>query len=110
MNRKKQFIWLTKAWYGRSTLKAWAGRDLLDEVALMDGESGSEFAVRWYSLDGNPCPRIEAFCDAWAFLADCPEVTALLKRHDPSGLAPEDFVRGLKDLGWADITPTKPRS
>lgn len=103
----KTYIILSEAWYNYAILRTLL---FVEEVLITlhtDTVCG-EFAVRWYALPGvsEPCPRLEAFDDSWAALAQSGivDVLARLDSHRPTVFA---VCIMLKSLGFVDVTPRK---
>lgn len=70
--------------------------------------NGAEFGVRWYDLgDGYPSPKLEAFCDSWAWLAESGIMDLLVSHNtgvDETPIQPDEFKAGLIKMGFVDDT------
>lgn len=86
---------------------AWYGKQLYDQAEIMFGIDGGEYhgemAMRWHDIKGW-VPRLEVFDDAWATLAQLPDVVAALAERDNENVTPEEFMDILKELGFEDVT------
>lgn len=109
---KRQFIRLSRAWYGTSRLRA---SDFHDEVMFglyAPGGCEGELAVRWYTLPKLGCQgaRLEAYDDSWRALAQFPDVLARMADIPVdyrTCISPEEFCRLLEACGFEDATPAQ---
>ena len=113
MSTKRQFIHLSRAWYGVSALQE---RDFRDEVMFSllfeDGSTEGEIAIRWYDFPapGGQAARLEAFDDSWETLGKFQDVIArmaALPLQKRSCISPEQFCRLLEACGFEDATPAQ---
>jgi len=104
---KKEYIWLSKAWYAETCLK---GMKYKDDILIIyddpDNEISGELAIRWYSLGTNDqlSARLEVFDDAFKVMR---ELFYLLDELIALGtdIQPEEVKQLLDKLGFNDITP-----
>lgn len=102
---KRQFIHLSQAYYGKSSLKE---RDYVDIVSIgmyhKDGGTLGEFSVKWYDL-GSIVPRLECFNDAWEVLGHCfCDLLMLMMEEDSKSVSPLAFCDILRKLKIEDAT------
>ena len=72
------------------------------------GGCRGEMAMRWHLLGGYLAPRLEVFDDAWAILADLPELIDWMRRENNGKATAEGFAAFLKGIGFEDTTVTYP--
>lgn len=103
---KKEFIQLSRAWYGETCLKD--RRNISDEVTVMvttDDEGGfSEFTVKWEILQGKLCPKVGLFSDAWRLFRLLPDLFDELANRQDQDPTPEEFCDLLQELHFIDAT------
>lgn len=103
---EKQYVLLSKAWYGDVCLKNMDYEDevtfsIYDEATSLQGEC----CVKWYYLDGKLSPKVEVFADAWCLFAECNDLFLLLSKHHNEDLTPAQFIECLNKCGFKDNTP-----
>ncbi len=113
MSTKRQFIHLSRAWYGPAALRGQGFRDeVMFGLLFDDGSTEGEIAVRWYDIPA-PCgqaARLEAFDDSWQVLGQLQDVVAAmaaLPHQTRSCISPERFGQLLDACGFEDATPTQ---
>lgn len=109
----RQYIHMSKAWYGPDCLRLKGRRGVVDEVSfgLYDAGCGGttgEMCVRWIKIgqpNGKPAPRLECFCDGWSAFATFGDVLAAMAECDGEDISPADFCALLASCGFEDVTP-----
>lgn len=72
------------------------------------GGCRGELAMRWHVLGGCLAPRLEVFDDAWAVLADLPELIDWMRCNNNGKATAEEFGAFLKTIGFEDTTTRYP--
>ncbi len=72
------------------------------------GGCRGEMAMRWHLLGGCLAPHLEVFDDAWAVLADLPELIDWLRCNNNGKATAEEFSAFLKTIGFEDTTTRYP--
>jgi hypothetical protein len=96
-SKKRKFIRSHKAWYAKSLPNDNAS------ITIRYGTSG-EFEIEWESLSCGEVPRLKAFEDSWATLAEFPDLFAKMKEIDGDNISEDDFAVLLIELGIEDVT------
>lgn len=104
----KQFIILSQAWYGKSSIDS-RKDGLQDDICfgLYDPSGGTigEMLISWYYLENTLTPKLEAFDDAWFALAQFPDLIAELALLDDKNPSSEIIAKVLVRCGFEDVTP-----
>lgn len=114
---KRGYIHAARAWYYDA---CFANRtdNVLDDVyfGLLSNEPGedahldSEFIIQWVGYPfSQPTSHLSAFHDTWQHLAAVADVLAAMASLNGANLSPDQFCDILDELGFVDVTPTKPR-
>ena len=102
----RAFTHHNEAWYKREL-----GNGATDEITIgfycPDGGTSGEFTIRWHILQGEPCPRLEAFEDSWDSLWNFKDLLEKMAEMDESNPTPAEMVEVLLGLGIKDETPRK---
>ena len=113
------------AWYANNVPAGEAVDDVIFGLYHPGGGTAGEMRMAWYPVGDGISPRLEIWDEAWALLAQMPEVLAALasigaaqsaikqaprRRRDANPeITPEQLCAVLERLGFADRTPrTKP--
>ncbi|MFA7287452.1 MAG: hypothetical protein WC055_01085 [Melioribacteraceae bacterium] len=105
---KRQFIHLSRAYYGPSNL---LHSDIIDEITMgfyhKDGGTTGEFSIKWIKLAGREVPKLCAFDDSWDALFKFKDVLRRMAELDDENPTPEEICMLLSSCSIEDVTPTK---
>lgn len=106
---KRQFVQLSRAWYGETCLR---DSDVADKITTglyaPDGGTVGEFDIRWIDLGlDSLSPKIEAFDDSWGVLWDFRDILEKLAELDDTDPTPEEICKLLLSCGFEDATQEK---
>lgn len=108
---KRQFIQLSRAWYGPAKLRLDDTDDTIDEITigLYDNEGGTtgEFAIEWVKLAGREVPKLCAYDDSWSALFKFKDILRRMAELDDSNPTPKQICSLLESCGVEDVTPVK---
>ena len=106
---KRQFIHLSRAWYGDVNL---AKDEAIDQMSIgyyhPGGGTTGEFSIEWLQVGGEPTPRLQAFEDSWDALWGFKDFLKALKTLDGTNPTPEEIGKVLLACGIEDATPEDP--
>lgn len=104
---KRQFVHLSRAWYGDVNLKLES--DVVDRINVgfyhQDGGTTGEFTFAWEKLAGRIVPRLHAFDDGWRALHGFSDLIEAMAKVDGQNISPDEFCKLLVSLGIQDVTP-----
>ncbi len=105
---KKQFIVLSQAYYGKSSINSRIDC-LQDDICfgLYDPSGGTigEMLISWYYLENTLTPKLVVYDDAWFALAQFPDLIAELALLDDTNPTPAVIAEVLVRCGFKDVTP-----
>lgn len=105
---KKQFIILSQAWYGKSSLDSRTDglqNDILFGLYDPSGGTIGEMRIAWYFVGNKLTPKLEVFQDAWYALSKFPDLITELALFDNTNPSPEIMAEILVRCGFEDATP-----
>ncbi len=76
--------------------------EIMFGVFCRGGGCRGEMSMRWHILGERPVPRLEVFDDAWAVLADLPELIEWLRGKANSEPTAEEFSAFLMSIGFKE--------
>ena len=68
------------------------------------GGTTGEFSIKWRKLDGDIVPRLYSYDDSWLALSKMPELIEFMAKNNDKNISKEEFVSGLKELGYVNLT------
>ena len=102
---KRQFIQLSKAWYGDTKLQE---SDIIDKITIgfynEDGGTTGEFVIKWTLICGAATPMICSFDDSWSALLEFKDLLEKLAELDNLSPSPDEIVKVLISLGIENNT------
>jgi hypothetical protein len=98
------FIWDNKAWYYKVIPKDKYVCRIDFGIYDTDGGTTGEMTMKWFDLDGENVPRLEAFNDSWETLASFKDVIDAMALVDGKNITDEEFVKILLSCGFTDRT------
>ena len=105
---ERQFMQLSRAWYGKESLKI---SDYVDEIMIgfypKGGGTTGEFAIRWIIIGEHIVPQLQSFDDSWSALWEFRDLLEKLAEIDNKKTSPKEICNLLTGLGITDATPTK---
>lgn len=97
-------------WWGKEGIKigdevdtVMFGLYAMDKTKPYNGPLG-EMRVEWNVLIANVVPRLCVYDDGWEVLATFGDLLEKMARHNDENMAPEEFVKMLKECGFVDTT------
>lgn len=103
--KRREFSWLSKAWYAKADLFQ---SEYVDEMQFgFHGGDDEKVMIRWYVLPSfeKPVPRLEAFDSSWKALLRLQDILGMLAERE--FIAPEELCALLVEQGFVDTTPRK---
>lgn len=103
---RKEYILLSKAWYGKTCLEDAKYKEEIT-FSVLDEENGliGEVSVEWHLLNNKLSPKINIFSDAWRLFGICNDLFLTLSRFNNKDVSPEEFIKCLEMHGFKDVTP-----
>jgi hypothetical protein len=103
---KRQFVHLSRAWYGKANLVNFKCTDRIQIGFYSDGGGTSgEFIIEWKPLCGKETPCLHVFDDAWDALYRFSDVLAKMAERDSEDITPREMCKLLVSCGVEDATP-----
>ncbi len=114
IERKRGYIQLSRAWFGKESLEG--KNEIIDEIAigLITNDNpplAKEFAIRWHRLlGGRIVAELTAYEDAWDTLAQVSDLLGRMAKlaedlDEASPIQPENIRTLLNECGIEDLTP-----
>lgn len=105
---KRQFVHLSRAWYGKATLQ----RETVmhDEINIgfyhTEGGTTGEFGIKWIELGNKEVPELRVFDDGWDALWCFSDLLKKMAEIDNENVTPANMCKLLISCGIEDATPT----
>lgn len=103
---KKEYIVLSKAWYGKPSLE---DENCVEEITLVVSDDDDillgDISVQWLELNNELCAKINMFYDTWKIFSVCNDLFLTLSKFDNEPVSVKEFIKCLEKCGFEDVTP-----
>lgn len=103
---RKEYIVLSKAWYGKPCLE---DEKCVEEITLTVSDDDDvllgDISMQWLLLNNRLCAKINMFYDTWKLFSICNDFFLELSKFDNEEVSVQEFIDCLNSCGFTDSTP-----